>query len=104
VPVDDQSGADPQPVACAGPGGLRALLAHQRTVVRARRCRVRKLEHPELRSFVETMLVLQRSPAQISQELGRAPPGRPQQAVVARGDASMYVKRRLPVSLRSWCW
>jgi len=64
------------------PGGSYApYAAHQRAGVRARRSRVRKLEHPELRSFVETRLMLRWSPAQISQELGRAHPDQPEMQV-----------------------
>ncbi len=55
--------------------------AHQRAGLRARRSRVGKLEHPELRSFVETRLMLRWSPAQISHELGRAHPDQPEMRV-----------------------
>jgi len=64
------------------PGGSYApYAAHQRAGVRARPSRVGKLEHPELRSFVETRLMLRWSPAQISQELSRAHPDQPEMRV-----------------------
>jgi len=59
---------------------------------------------PVLRAVVEDQLGQGWSPQQISARLVMDFPHDPGMRVLRRDDASMYVKRQLPMSLRSWCW
>jgi len=89
-------------------GGGRRYRAHRAEAaarVRAGRPKPARLAvAPVLRAVVEDRLGRGWSPQQISARLVMDFPDDPGMRVLRRDDASMYVKRRLPVSLRSWWW